>query len=330
MGATSEYLCKLFGFDKFLPMNGGVEATETSVKLARRWAYRVKGVPDNEAVILMAKGCFWGRTITALSGSDDPIRYTHFGPTTPGFELVEYDNIEAIKQKFESDKNIAAIMLEPIQGEKGVIIPADGYLKAVKDLCVKHNVLLIIDEVQTGFGRTGKLSGYDWDGIKPDMVCLGKSLSGGMMPVSGVLADDAVMLTIKPGDHGSTYGGNPLAMAVSKVAVQCLVEEGMIENSLKMGDIFHEQLSAIKSPLIKEVRGKGLFRALELVSDCKATAGDFAYILMNNGIATKNTTATITKLAPPLIITEKQILEASKIIKESIRELEKVNKDKLV
>jgi ornithine--oxo-acid transaminase len=220
MGPTSEYLCKLLGYDKFLPMNSGVEGTETSVKLARKWGYMKKGIPDNQAKIVMMEGNFWGRTITAAGACDDPTRYTGFGPFTPGFPLVLFNDINAIKDLFEREgKTIAGIMLEPIQGERGVIIPEHGYLKQVRELCTKHNILMMMDEVQTGFGRTGKLMAYDWEGVKPDILAVGKALSGGTMPVSGSFCNDEIMLCIRPGEHGSTYGGNPLAMAVSKVAI---------------------------------------------------------------------------------------------------------------
>ena len=219
LGPFSEFLTKQLGYDKFLPMNGGVEACETAVKLARRWGYQKKGIPDNKAEVLLAKGCFWGRTITASGASDDPQRYTNFGPFTPGFTLVDYNDVNVVRQHFEKNKNICAIMLEPIQGENGVIIPDKGYLAEISKLCKQHNVLLICDEVQTGFGRTGKFMCYEWDNIKPDIVTLGKAMSGGMMAVSGVVCNDDIMMTIKPGDHGSTYGGNPLAMAVSKEAI---------------------------------------------------------------------------------------------------------------
>lgn len=251
LGDCAEYLCKLLKYDKMLPMNGGVEAAETAVKLARRWGYVVKKIPENEAVVLVARGNFWGRTITASGACDDPQRYTNFGPFTPGFDLVNYNDIADLKAKLQHHgNNVCAVMLEPIQGEAGVKVPANGYLSEVKKLCKANNVLFILDEIQTGFGRTGKLMAYEWDNAQPDILAVGKALSGGMMPVSAAFCNDNIMMNIKPGDHGSTYGGNPLAMRVSKVAIQTLVEEGMIENSLKMGEIFQDELSKIKSPLI--------------------------------------------------------------------------------
>jgi len=243
MGTFSNYLCELLGFDKFLPSSTGVEACESACKVARRWGYVVKGVEHDKASIVMANGCFWGRSITASGGCDDPQRYNNFGPFTPGFPLVPYDDVDAIEAYFKSDPNCVGTMLEPIQGEGGVIIPQEGYLKKVKALCEKYNVLLICDEVQTGLGRTGKLMGYMWDlgEDKPDIVTLGKAISGGVTPVSGILASNEVMMTIKPGDHGSTYGGNPLGMAVAHAAVKCLVEEGMTENSMEMGNLMKEK-----------------------------------------------------------------------------------------
>ena len=237
MGETCEYLSGIMGYDKFLPMNTGVEATETAVKLARKWGYTKKGIPDNKAQVIMMEGNFWGRTITAAGACDDPSRYNGFGPFTPGFPLIPFDDIEAFRKMLEADKNVAAVMVEAIQGERGVIIPKAGYLKQMRELCTKHNVLMIIDEVQTGFGRTGKFMGYDWEGVKPDIVSVGKALSGGIMPVSGAFCNDEIMLCIKPGEHGSTYGGNPLAMAVAKAAIQTLIEEGMVENALAMGEV---------------------------------------------------------------------------------------------
>lgn len=235
MGAFGKQICDLLGYEKFLPSSSGVEACESACKLARRWGYVIKGVEHDKASIIMAKGCFWGRSITASGGSDDPSRYTNFGPFTPGFPLVPYNDVEAVEAYLMKDKNCVAIMLEPVQGEGGVIIPADGYLTKIKALCEKYNILLIADEVQTGLGRTGKLMGADWDGVKPDIVTLGKAISGGVTPVSGILAQAAVMDTIKAGDHGSTYGGNPLGMAVAQAAISALVDEGMVENSAKMG-----------------------------------------------------------------------------------------------
>ena len=316
MGTFSEYLGDLLGFDKFLPSSSGVEACESACKLARRWGYVVKGVEDDKANILMANGCFWGRSITACSGSDDFQRYNQFGPLTPGFPLVPYNDIEAMEQYFKNDPNCVGVMLEPIQGEGGVIIPQEGYLQKVKDLCTKYNVLLITDEVQTGLGRTGKMMGYNWDlgTAKPDIVTLGKAISGGVTPVSGILADKAIMDTIKPGDHGSTYGGNPLGMAVAKAAVKTIVEEGMVENAVAMGDLLRKRLNAINSPLIKEVRGRGLFTGMELRHDLNVNGNHLAKILFKHGLLSKATHDYCLRFTPALVINEKEINEACDII----------------
>lgn len=251
MGPTCQYLCNLLGYDKFLPMNSGAEAGETAVKLARRWGYVKKGIPDNQANVVFMEGNFWGRTITASGACDDPIRYEKFGPFTPGFPLVPFDDTEAIRKLFESDPNIAGICLEPIQGERGVIIPHENYLKEVRKLCTKHNVLMMLDEIQTGFGRSGKMMAYEWDmQEKPDILIVGKALSGGLMPVSGAFCNDNIMLNVKPGEHGSTYGGNPLAMAVARAAISTMVEEKMPENAEKMGEVFKTELAKIKNPII--------------------------------------------------------------------------------
>lgn len=328
MGPTCEYLTGVLGYDKFLPMNTGVEGTETSVKLARKWGYTKKGIPDNQAKVIMMEGNFWGRTITAAGACDDPSRYSGFGPFTPGFPLVPYDDINALKNLIENDPTICAVMLESIQGERGVIIPQEGYLKQIRELCTKHNVLMIMDEVQTGFGRTGKLMGYNWEGVKPDIVAVGKALSGGIMPISGAFCNDEIMLCIRPGEHGSTFGGNPLAMAVAKAAIHTLIEEGMVENALAMGEVLGEELSSIKSPMIRDTRGRGLFRALEVVHDSHVDGSDLAYILMKLGLLTKATHDFSLRLAPALLIKENEVREAAKIIKEGVKELEKLNNER--
>lgn len=331
MGLTCEYLTKTLGYDKFLPMNSGAEAGETAVKLARRWGYVKKGIPSNQAKVVVMEGNFWGRTITASGACDDPSRYENFGPFTPGFPMVPFNDIPAIKKLFEADKTIAAILLEPIQGERGVIIPDKGYLTQVKKLCREHNVLMILDEIQTGFGRTGKLMAYEWDSdSKPDILAVGKALSGGFLPVSGAFCDDHIMMNIKPGDHGSTYGGNPLAMATARAAIQTLVEEGMPENALHMGEILGDELSKIKSPMIKDTRGRGLFRAVEVVHDSHVNGSDLAYILMKLGLLTKATHDYSLRLAPALIIEEDQVREAAEIIREGVKVLEQVNKERSV
>uniref|UniRef100_A0A7S3CQ06 Ornithine aminotransferase n=1 Tax=Strombidium rassoulzadegani TaxID=1082188 RepID=A0A7S3CQ06_9SPIT len=327
MPAFSKYITELLGYEKFLPSSTGVEACESACKLARRWGYVVKKVEKDKASILMANGCFWGRSITACSGSDDFIRYNNFGPLTPGFPLVDFNDLEGIENYLKSDPNCVGVMLEPIQGEGGVIIPQEGYLSKVKQLCKKYNVLLITDEVQTGLGRTGKLMGYNHDlgDDRPDIVTLGKAISGGVTPVSGILAKAEVMDTIKAGDHGSTYGGNPLGMAVAKAAVSAIVEEGMVENSEAMGKIFAQRLSNIDSDLVKEVRSRGLFCGLEFKHDLNVDGNHFAKVLMKNGLITKATHKYCVRFAPALVINEEEVHAAADIIEKSMVELEEMN-----
>lgn len=318
LGSFFEYCCNLFGFEKALPMNTGVEAGETALKLARRWAYEVKGVADNQAKIVFAKNNFWGRTIAAISASNDPSSYTHFGPFLSGFESVEYNNLAAL-EKAISDPNCAAFMVEPIQGEAGVIVPSDGYLKGVRQLCNKYNVLFIADEIQTGLGRTGKLLCCDHENVKPDILILGKALSGGAMPVSVVLTSSEVMDLIKPGQHGSTYGGNPLACAVAMEAMQVLQDEDLCENADKMGKILRYRLESMHSSLIKEVRGKGLLNAIELHPFNNGKTGyDVCVKLMENGLLAKQTHDWSIRFAPPLCINETQINQAADIIEETL------------
>jgi ornithine--oxo-acid transaminase len=308
-----------------LPSSTGVEACESACKLARRWGYVIKGVEHDKASIIMANGCFWGRSITASGGCDDPQRYNNFGPFTPGFPLVPYDDVPSIEAYLKKDPNCVAIMLEPIQGEGGVIIPQEGYLKKLRDLCDKYNVLLITDEVQTGLGRTGKLMGYNWDGIKPDIATLGKAISGGVTPVSGIVADAHIMDTIKPGDHGSTYGGNPLGMAVAQAAISAIVDEGMVENSAKMGALLKKEIEGINSPLIKEVRGRGLFVGVEFKHELPVDGNDFAKLLRENGLLAKSTHRHCVRLSPALVVKEHEIMEALETIKHSMGQLEKLN-----
>ena len=322
MGTFSKQLCDLLGYEKFLPSSTGVEACESACKLARRWGYVVKGVEHDKASIVMANGCFWGRSITASGGCDDESRYKNFGPFTPGFPLVPYNDVPALEAYFKSDPNCCAVMLEPIQGEGGVIIPQEGYLKQVRELCDKYNVLLITDEVQTGLGRTGKLMGYDWDNIKPDIVTLGKAISGGVTPVSGIVSQASVMDTIKPGDHGSTYGGNPLGMAVAQAAISAIVDEGMIENSAKMGELLKKQIQAINCPLVKEIRGRGLFVGVEFKHDLNIDGNHFATILRGKGLLCKSTHRFCVRFSPALVINEGEIMEAVELIKSAMTELQ--------
>ncbi len=321
LGLTEKYLCDLFKYEKVLMMNSGVEAGESAVKIARRWAYDVKKVPDNHASIIFAKGNFWGRTLAACASSDDPERYERFGPFNGlNFTLVEYNDVDALRQELEKDPHVAAIMLEPIQGERGVFIPTSGYMKQVKELCQKHNVLLIADEIQTGLGRTGKLVACEWENMRPDILLLGKALSGGFYPVSAVLCDNSIMLNIKPGQHGSTYGGNPLACVVTRTALDVLIQEKMIENSYKMGEVLVKGLKDLQSQksFIKEVRGRGLMCALEMREDFKTNAWDICMELKNLGLLAKPTHSNIIRFSPPLVITKEEIAKSLEIMKKGL------------
>ncbi|TAE82538.1 MAG: ornithine--oxo-acid transaminase [Bacteroidetes bacterium] len=324
LGEYEKYITTYFGYDKVLPMNTGVEGGETAIKLARRWGYTVKGIPENQATVIFVEGNFWGRTMAAISSSNDPSSYANFGPYMPGFKLVPYNDLIALENTFKGNPNIAAFMFEPIQGEAGVVVPDEGYLKGVRDLCTKYNVLMIADEVQTGLCRTGKMLACDHEEVKPDVVVLGKALSGGVLPVSAVLANDEVMLTIKPGEHGSTYGGNPMACAVAMEALQILVDEHLAENAEKMGVIFRNRMLALqqKTPLITAVRGKGLLNAIVIkpFGDGK-TAYDVCLAMKQKGLLAKQTHGDIIRFAPPLVINETQITQACDIIEETLLEL---------
>lgn len=319
LGKYEKYITTYFGYDKVLPMNTGVEAGETALKLARRWAYDVKGVPVNSAKMVYAKGNFWGRTISAVSSSNDPSSYSGFGPFLPGIELVEYNDLKALENAIK-DPNTAAFMVEPIQGEAGVVVPDEGYLKGVRELCTKYNVLFIADEVQTGLARTGKILACDHEGVKPDILVLGKALSGGILPVSAVLANNPVMLVIKPGEHGSTYGGNPLACAVAIEALQILKDEKLAENSEKLGKIFRAEMNKLKaeSDVITLVRGKGLFNAIVIKEKNGKTAWDVCLKFAEEGLLAKPTHGDIIRFAPPLVITEAQLMECVAIIRKVI------------
>jgi ornithine--oxo-acid transaminase len=324
LGEYEKYITAYFGFDKVLPMNTGVEGGETAIKLARRWGYTVKGITENQAHILFVEGNFWGRTMAAISSSNDPSSYSQFGPFMPGFSLIPYNSLEAIETAFKANPNIAAFMFEPIQGEAGVVVPHEGYLKGVRDLCTKYNVLMIADEVQTGLGRTGKMLACDYENVKPDLLILGKALSGGILPVSAVLGSNEVMLTIKPGEHGSTYGGNPLACAVAMEALQVLVDENLSENAEAMGIIFRERMAQLmqKSELVTLVRGKGLLNAIVIKPFGNGkTAYDVCLMLKDNGLLAKQTHGDIIRFAPPLVINEEQIHEACDIIEKTILSL---------
>lgn len=320
LGEFEEFITRFFGYDKVLPMNTGAEAVETALKLARKWAYKVKGIAENEAKIITVSENFHGRTITVISFSTDAGSQKDFGPFTPGFVTIEYDNIEALEKALQ-DKNVAAFLVEPIQGEAGVVVPREGYLFKAKALCKKNNVLFIADEIQTGLARTGKMLACDHENVKPDVLILGKALSGGTLPVSAVLASDEIMLTILPGEHGSTYGGNPLACAVAIESLKVLEEENLSENAEKMGNIFRAELRKLNSPLIKEIRGKGLLNAIVINHADENAAWDICLKLRDNGLLAKPTHGDKIRFAPPLIINEVQIKESVAIIAKALSSL---------
>lgn len=323
LGPFEQYITKLLGYDRVLPMNTGVEGGETAVKLARKWGYKIKGIPSNQAKVIFASGNFWGRTIAAISTSQDANSYADFGPFVPGFEIVEYDNIPALEIAFK-DSNVAAFMVEPIQGEAGVIMPSDDYLKNVRSLCTKYNVLWIADEVQTGLGRTGAMLCCDHAQVKPDILILGKALGGGVFPVSAVLASNEIMGVLHPGQHGSTFGGNPLACAVATAALKVLVDESLPQNAAAMGEIFRNGLKEINSPIVKTVRGKGLLSAIDIEPFVNGkTAYDVCIALKSNGLLAKQTHTHTIRFAPPLTINASQIKEALQIINFSISEIAK-------
>jgi len=313
LGEYEKYITDYFGYDKVLPMNTGVEGGETAIKLARRWGYNVKGIAENKAKIIFAEGNFWGRTLAAISSSTDPSSFKGFGPYMPGFGLVPYNNLVALEEALK-DKEVAAFMVEPIQGEAGVVIPDDGYLKAVRDLCDKYNVLFIADEIQTGLARTGKMLACDHENVKPDILILGKALSGGTLPISAVLANNEIMMQILPGEHGSTYGGNPLACAVAIKSLEVLKSEKMAENAEKMGERLRAGLANLHSPFITTIRGKGLLNAIVIKHENPDASWDLCLHLKDLGLLAKPTHGDKIRFAPPLIITEKQIDEAIAII----------------
>ena len=321
LGDWEEYMTKLFGYDRMLPMNSGAEADETALKLIRKWAYKVKGIADNEARIIVCDGNFHGRTITIVSMSSDPDSYGGYGPFTPGFVRIPYNDIPALEEAL-AQPNVAGFLVEPIQAEAGVFVPDEGYLKKAAELCKKHNVLFAADEVQTGLARTGKLLACDHEQVRPDILILGKALSGGVYPVSCVLADDEIMLTIKPGEHGSTYGGNPIAATVAMAALDVIIDEKLAKNATKMGEIFRREMSAVKSEMIELVRGKGLLNAIAVKPKEGKTAWDVCLRLKENGLIAKPTHERIIRFTPPLIITEPEMMEAIEIIKSTFHEFE--------
>ncbi|MCU4177352.1 ornithine--oxo-acid transaminase [Marinilabiliaceae bacterium N1Y90] len=317
LGEFEEYMTKYFGYDKILPMNTGAEADETALKLCRRWGYDKKGIPENEAKIIVCAENFHGRTITIISMSTDPDSYKGFGPFTPGFVTVPYNDIDALAKELE-DPNVAGFLVEPIQGEAGVFVPDNGYLKKAYDMCKAKNVLFIADEVQTGIARTGKLLACDHEGVRPDMLILGKAISGGVFPVSAVLADDDVMLVIKPGEHGSTYGGNPLGCKVAMAALDVVKDEKLAENAERLGQIFRDEMLKVDSDMIELVRGKGLLNAVAIKPKDGKTAWDVCVAMKENGLIAKPTHEHIIRFAPPLVITEEELREAIEIIKKTL------------
>jgi ornithine--oxo-acid transaminase len=318
LGEYEEYITDYFGYDKVLPMNSGAEADETALKLCRKWAYKKKGIKDNNAKIIACEGNFHGRTITIVSISTDPDARNDYGPFTPGFIIIPYNDIPALEEALK-DPDVAGFLVEPIQGEAGVFVPDEGYLKKAYDLCRSKNVLFIADEVQTGLGRTGKLLACDYEDVRPDILILGKALSGGIMPVSAVLADDEIMLTIKPGEHGSTFGGNPLAGKVTIAALEVIKNEKLAENADRLGRIFRDEFKAIRSEMIELVRGKGLLNAVVIKPRNRKTAWDVCLAMKEHGIIAKPTHEHIIRFAPPLVITEEQLNEAIGLIKETFK-----------
>ena len=325
LGQYEKFITDLFGYDKVLPMNTGVEGGETANKLARKWGYMKKGIAENKARIIFAKGNFWGRTLAAISSSDDPTSYKGFGPYMPGYDLIPYNNLDALETELK-DPNVCAFMVEPIQGEAGVVVPDEGYLAGIRALCTKYNVLFIAEEVQTGIARTGKMLACDFEDARPDILILGKALSGGVLPVSAVLADNEVMLCIKPGEHGSTFGGNPLACKVAQAALEVVTDEKLAEKAEHLGKIFRDELQQRLGHLniVSKIRGKGLLNAI-VINDTEdsSTAWDMCMSLRDNGLLAKPTHGNIIRFAPPLVITKEQLLECISIIENTIKSFEK-------
>jgi len=318
LGEYEEYITKCFGYDKVLPMNSGAEADETALKLCRKWAYKKKGIRENQAKIIVCENNFHGRTITIISMSTDPDARNDYGPFTPGFTIIPYNDTKALEEALK-DPDVAGFLVEPIQGEAGVFVPDDGYLKKSYDLCKVHNVLFIADEVQTGLARTGKMLACEHENVRPDILILGKALSGGVMPVSAVLADDDIMLTIKPGEHGSTFGGNPLAAKVAIAALEVIREEKLAESAERLGEIFRREMKSIKSEMIEIVRGKGLLNAVAIRPKGDKRAWDVCLAMKEMGVIAKPTHEHIIRFAPPLVITEMQLREAIDLIKEAFK-----------
>lgn len=321
LGVYEKYITEFFGYDKVLPMNSGAEADETAIKLCRKWAYEKKGIPANEAKIVVAENNFHGRTVTIISMSTDPDSYKGYGPYTPGFVTVPYDDVDALEKALE-DENVAGFLVEPIQGEAGVMVPEDGYLKKAYELCKAKNVLFIADEVQSGIARTGKLLACDHENVRPDVLILGKALSGGAYPISAVLADDDVMLTIKPGEHGSTFGGNPLAAKIAMAALQVVKDENLADRAEYLGKIFREEMKNIDSEMVSLVRGKGLLNAVIIKPKNGKTAWDVCVEMSKHGVLAKPTHGDIIRFAPPLVISEEDLRDAIEKIKKAILSFE--------
>lgn len=321
LGKYEAYICNYFGYDKVLPMNTGVEAVETAIKLSRKWGYEVKGIPDNQARIVVCNSNFHGRTVNVISFSSDPAAKTNFGPFNAGYDLIPFNDLAALETAI-SDPHVAAFIFEPIQGEAGVIVPDEGYYRGIRELCTTYNVLMVADEIQTGLARTGRMLACDHENVRPDILILGKALSGGTLPVSAVLCDDAIMLTIKPGEHGSTYGGNPLACAVAMTALQVLRDEQLAENAESMGRLFRSELKKINSPYISTVRGKGLLNAIVIRHSNPDAAWELCLTLKDNGLLAKPTHGDKIRFAPPLVISKEQVLEAVGIIANSLHSLD--------
>ena len=326
LGKFEKKVTSVFGFDKFLPMNTGAEAVETALKVCRKWAYEVKGIPENEAQIIVCENNFHGRTTTIISFSNDPVARANFGPYTNGFLKIEYNNLQALEATLTSTKNIAGFLVEPIQGEAGVYVPSENYLAKAKELCEKHNVLFIADEVQTGVARTGKMLAVDHENVKPDILVLGKALSGGAYPVSGILANDPIMGVIRPGNHGSTYGGNPVAAAVGIAALEVVEEEKLAENAETLGQVFRDKLNQFipTCNIVTAVRGKGLLNAI-LINDTEdsSTAWDICMAMKENGLLAKPTHGNIIRFAPPLVMNKEQLLDCISIITKTLKQFEK-------
>jgi len=319
LGEYEKYTTELFGYDKLLPMNSGAEAVETAIKLCRKWAYKNKDIARNQAKIIFCEGNFHGRTISIISASTDPTASTNYGPFTPGYVIIPYNNLAALEDAL-SDPNVAGFIVEPIQGEAGVVVPDDGYLSKAAALCRQNNVLFIADEIQTGLARTGKMLACDYENVKPDILILGKALSGGMLPVSAVLANDNIMLAIQPGEHGSTYGGNPLACVVATTALQVILDEKLAENATKLGKILRDELNKFKHEMLTLVRGKGLMNAIVIKPSKGKDAWDVCLKLAANGILAKPTHGDIIRFTPPLVMTEEQLYECIAIIKKTLSE----------